>query len=75
MAGRETGNEDVEVGRHGVVLKLVFVINLDPLFCEHGHVPNIIFIAVMEFVKFDGVVKFFDLGLVRLLTKFAPHGI
>ena len=53
----------------------MFVVDLDPLFCEHGHVPDIIFIAVMEFMKFDGVVKFFDLGLVRLLTKFAPHGI
>ena len=73
MAGCEAGNEDVEVGRDWVVLKLVFSMNLDPLFCEHGHVPNIIFIAVMKCVKLDGIVKLFHLCLVGFLPELSPH--
>ena len=71
----EVSNENVEVGWDLVVLKLMFVVDFDTLLDEDRRVADIIFVAVMKFVKLDGIVKFFDLGLVRFLTKFPPHRI
>ena len=71
----EVSNENVEVGWDLVVLKLMFVVDFDTLLDEDRRVADIKFVAVMKFVKLDGIVKFFDLGLVRFLTKFPPHRI
>ena len=73
--GPEAGNENVHFRRHGVVLKLMLVVNLDMLLGQNGHLVNILFVAVMEFVNLNGIVKLFDLSRVGFLPKLDPHGI
>ena len=47
----------------------MFVVHFDTLLGEDRHVADIIPVAVIKFMKMDGIVKFFDLGLVGFLPK------
>ena len=75
MTGRKASNENVQVGRHGVILKLMFVVDLHSLLGQNALVADIVFVAVMKLMKLNRIVKFFDLGLVGFLPELSPHGI
>ena len=51
MTSHETSNENVQVRRHRVVLKLIFVVDFDMLLGEDRHIADVILVAVMKLVK------------------------
>ena len=73
--GGETGHKDVEVGGDGDVFVLELVMHLHHVVIDDGHVTNIHRISIQELMKALRIIKGFDLGLVKTLSKLAPHGI